>query len=584
MSEFLQQAWTRGLLRPVDYHLARHLQRLVSGASPLAALLAAATSRAVGQGDVCLDLALLADEGLQAAEGGAAVLPLPPLAALQAALQQWPAVGAAGEFAPLILDGQRLYLGRYWHYEHQVAQALLARARAVSAAALDQVLLEQSLQRLFPQEGEGTDWQRVAAETALRQDLCVISGGPGTGKTHTVASILALLLEQAAGRPCRMALVAPTGKAAARLTEALRKARTSLACSEAIKQAMPDSSATIHRLLGLHPGAVRPRFHRDNPLDLDALIVDEASMVDLPLMARLLQALPPGCRLLLLGDKDQLASVEAGSVFADLVNTGVGDSVVQLHRSYRFRDDAGIGALARAVNQGNAAQALALLRAAEDGLQWQRVDAAGRLPALLQQVDAHLEALFSCASAAAALAWLESFRILCAVRKGPFGVEQVNRDVEQLLRQRGLVGGSGELYRGRPVMITHNAPASGLFNGDVGILWPAEDGSLKAWFQTPQLGLKALSPARLPAHETAWAMTVHKSQGSEFGRVLLILPGEANPLLTRELLYTGITRARTAVELWAQPEIVAHCVGSRVQRRSGLAERLASVQAPHISV
>jgi exodeoxyribonuclease V alpha subunit len=335
---------------------------------------------------------------------------------------------------------------------------------------------------------------------------------------------------------------------------------------------MPDSSSTIHRLLGLHPGAVRPRYHRDNPLVLDLLVVDEASMVDLPTMARLLEALPPRCRLVLLGDKDQLASVEAGSVFADITRAG-GDSVVLLRRSYRFNDEAGIGALARAINLGQAAETQALLQGGAADLQWQRCSATQRLPAL-QQVAVQLAALFDSGTPQAALAWLERFRLLCAVRKGPFGVEQVNRDLEQLLRQAGLVTTAGELYRGRPLMITHNAPALGLFNGDVGILWPDSAGSLKAWFPTAGAELKSVSPARLPTHETAWAMTVHKSQGSEFDRVLLLLPPEPNPVLTRELLYTGVTRAREAVELWAEPGIVAHCVGSRVQRASGLAEKL----------
>lgn len=623
MSELLQQAWSRGTLRAVDYYLGRQLQRMVPGASPLAILLAALASRAVGQGDVCIDLAQLAEGPLPTPGIEAAQAALPSLPQLLDALRQWPAVAAPGAAAPLILDGTRLYLGRYWHYEQAVALALRQRAQPVAAEALDLAQLQTSLQALFPPAGS-VDWQCIAAATAVLQGLCVVSGGPGTGKTHTVASILALLLQQTDSN-CRMALVAPTGKAAARLTEALRKARAGLACSDEIKARMPDSSATIHRLLGLRPGAAQPRFHRDNPLDLDLLVVDEASMVDLPTMARLLDAVPPACRIVLLGDKDQLASVEAGSVFADISSTrkagsnatllarlqqvcdwslpapaalqkaaavsvehsgaahaaastaevgDVGDCVVLLQRSYRFNDEAGIGALARAINAGEAELALALLQQGADGLRWQRIDSSRRLAALQALLAAHLDALQACDSPQAALACLERYRILCAVRKGPFGVEQINQDVERLLRQRSHMSGRAELYRGRPLMITHNAPALGLFNGDVGILWPAADGSLKAWFQTAQSGLKAIGPARLPAHETAWAMTVHKSQGSEFAQVLLLLPQEANPVLTRELLYTGVTRARETVELWAEPDIVTQCINSRVQRVSGLADKL----------
>lgn len=606
--QVLQQALAQGRIRLVDLQFAAHLQALQPTSDGSVLLLAALTSQAVGQGDVCVDLpALVAGSATMAP-----LLQLPSAAALAEALRAWPAVGEPGAQTPLILEqDRRLYLGRYWWYEQQVASDLQARAAAAPAAAVDLSLLREGLARLFP-PGSGIDWQRVAAATAVLRRLAVISGGPGTGKTHTVASILALLLEQAGGQRCRIALTAPTGKAAARLTEALRKARERLACAEHIKQLIPDETSTIHRLIGMRPGFSTPRFHRDNPLDIDLLVVDEASMVDLPTMARLLAALPAGSRLILLGDKDQLASVEAGSVFADISGAGAGsigsaalreqpqqvcgfalpaagsadtgtdtsdspsfgDSVVLLRQSYRFRDDAGIGALARAINAGAASDTLELLQQSSAELQWRQLRAVELPAAVAQLVQEQLAALFDAASAAEALAVLERFRILCAVRKGPFGVEQLNREVENVLRQRALISGSAALYRGRPLMITHNAPALGLFNGDVGIVWPAADGTLKAWFLSPDLTLKAVSPARLPEHETAWAMTVHKSQGSEFERVLLVLPNDINPVLTRELLYTGVTRAKGEVQLWAAAGVVEHCVRTRVSRVSGLAEKL----------
>ncbi len=602
MFEKLKQAVELGLLRHIDIYFARHMAELDGRKDPVLTILAALVSNRTGTGDVCLDLSSVAGTALMD-ETRSFGIEIPDLDQIRESIDASSIVGSPGQIAPLVLDEHdRIYLGRYWWFEQQVAESLLARARF--AEGVDQGLLRDALDQSFSTTAGETDWQRIAAALAVLRRFAVISGGPGTGKTHTVTTILALLIGQAV-RPLRIALAAPTGKAAARLTESIRKAKPSLSCSEGIRLEIPEEASTLHRLLGIRPGRPEPRYNADNPLHLDLLVVDEASMIDLPLMARLLAALPEHARMILLGDMNQLASVEAGSVFADIcgkhsgVNYSTGlharlesctkevipvgepgdpfsDSISLLLKSYRFSGDKGIGALARAVVSGDAGGALALFKAGFEDISLHNPAVGSIHLEIARKALVVYTGCFRASEPSEALQRFNTFRVLCAVRGGPGGVEQVNQTIEQVLRAKGFIHGEGQHYRGRPIMIKRNDYGVGLFNGDIGILWPDPDAgnSLRAWFVMPGNTMKRVLPSRLPEHETAYAMTVHKSQGSEFDQVLLMLPFDEVAMVTRELIYTGITRARTRVEIWGGDEIFTKAVQARIQRTSGLRERL----------
>lgn len=606
MFDKLKMAVSLGLLRNLDLYFARQMSRLDNNNEEIM-LPAALASHAISDGDVCLDLAVIAGRWLKDEKLSAEYrLKIPSLEDLRESLHNSRVVGVSGETAPLILDDQdHLYLGRYWWFEKQVADALLERAVRLPPGEVDEELLCLGLQRMFNSAPGETDWQRVAAAVAVLRRFCVISGGPGTGKTHTVAAILALLLEQSQQRQPRIAMAAPTGKAAARLSESIRNAKPNIACSDTIRELIPEEASTIHRLLGMRPGQEQPRYNQEHPLHVDLLVVDEASMVDLPLMARLLAALPEHARLILLGDKDQLASVEAGSIFADIcgkdseahytlefhallqrvsgeqIDNGksrnaFAESIALLHKSYRFSGEEGIGRLAAAVNRGDSEAVLQLFGLGLEDISLFTPRAESIATELNKRVLQAYAECFEADNHLEALRRFNAFRILCAVRKGPAGVEQVNRTIEQLLRVKGLIQGNAQHYRGRLVMVTRNDYSVGLFNGDVGILWPDadENGRLAAWFVLPDDSTKRVLPGRLPPHETAYAMTVHKSQGSEFERVLVMLPFEEAGVISRELLYTGITRAKHKVEVWGSEAILSKAVEHRVSRVSGLSDRL----------
>jgi exodeoxyribonuclease V alpha subunit len=552
-------------------------------------------SASVGQGHICLDL--LEAFGEEAAPG------------LVAALRRSGVVGAPGQFRPLILDNlYRLYLYRYWKYESDLASAL--RAMAQNRPELDLMLLKDGLGRLFDREEGGTDWQLVAAAAALAGRFSVISGGPGTGKTATVVKIIALLLEQSLGRQQRIALAAPTGKAAARLKDSIRSARERLKERTDVAEALPGEVTTIHRLLGVIPGSSRFRHNRDNRLPCEVVIIDEASMVPLPLMARVMEALAPDCRLILLGDRDQLSSVEAGAVLGDICDTGrlhsfserfsrfaaevagqtierdqlspalplLADALVVLQKNYRFGCDSGIGAISRAINDGEGSAALEGLKsgsypdvslvAVPD-----RQDLEGRLKGAV--LEGYREYLLE-EEPARALRLFDRFRVLCAMRQGSYGVSGINQVIQACLAAEGLIAPGRKWYRGRPVMVMVNDYGLKLFNGDIGITLPDPDkrGQLAVFFPAADGGVRRVSPLRLPEHETVFAMTIHKSQGSEFERLLMIMPPFDSQLLTREILYTGLTRARTAVELWCPDQLFIAMVGRRIARRSGLRQAL----------
>jgi exodeoxyribonuclease V alpha subunit len=504
-----------------------------------------------------------------------------------------PVAGAGG---PLVLDAAgRLYLRRYFELEQSLATNL--RARAAVELPVDETRLRGDVARLFPPRAE-PDWQRVAAVTAVVRGLCVVSGGPGTGKTTMVVRVLALLAGQSS-RPLRAGLVAPTGKAAARLQEAIRSARATLAIDDALRARIPDATSTIHRLLGARRDSTAFRYGPENPLPLDLVVVDEASMVDLALMARLVAALPAEARLVLLGDRDQLASVEAGAVLGDVCGPAPGfsaagrariaslaevalpagrpnasrlaDCVVLLVESHRFGGASGIGRLAAAVNEGATERVAALL---DDPTVPDVTRAEGDtdelVAAALAGHAAYRELVVGGAEPAALFEAFRSFRMLCAHRRGPRGAETLNARITEALDPR------ADWYPGRPVLVTQNDHALRLFNGDVGIALPDAEagGRLRVVFEGEAGRLRRIPPLRLPPHETTYAMTIHKSQGSEFDRVLIVLPPDDSRLLTRELLYTGITRARSAVAIWGDDLVLGAAVERRLTRSSGLRDSL----------
>ncbi|WP_417880747.1 exodeoxyribonuclease V subunit alpha [Vibrio sp.] len=632
---------------------------------------------------------------------------------------------------PLVLEQDRLYLTRYWHYESQVADGFMARAKTLSAEPDAFAAMKQALNELFDrdylylwdglQSGEHTssierqrlvcemldvvqtdgldwsridgvliqakqvdqlneldtlvplsvclNWQKVAAAVALTRQFSVISGGPGTGKTTTVAKLLAalitqsqqqLVLQESASQAAIskqapiIKLVAPTGKAAARLTESIGLAIEQLPVSDEIKAMMPAHSSTIHRLLGARPNTVEYKYNQSNRLHLDILVVDEASMVDLPMMFRLLQALPSHARLILLGDKDQLASVEAGAILGDICQftssgyqaefghlladlTGyqtlaepqsaikanaISDSLCMLQKSYRFHARSGVGQLAKAINAGSAKQvekvwqqgfedihlhvikansstdsspeSLDLVQAQSALCQMmteaylpycqqlnQAVNSGGGSVIqgdLFASVEAPTKAMME-QKAQAILKAFSQARLLCAVREGEFGVERMNQLVEGSLARNKLINPveNEHWYVGRPVMISQNDSALGLHNGDIGICLLDESETtprLRVFFEMPDGRIKGVLPSRVPKHELAFAMTIHKSQGSEFTHTVMLLPNKMNQILTRELIYTGVTRAKSCLDLFANPAILAQGVSVKTLRSSGLSDKL----------
>jgi len=634
LARWVEQGW----LRSLDRALAAFLGQQCPEAAPTALLLAALASHQAGRGHVCLDLATLARDadttlGLGPPAAGAdEAEPARPAACLpariddlRAALETPLLAGSGGGTTPLVLEGPsqapRLYLRRYREAEVAIAEAVTARSREPIGAHLEPERLRPWLDALFGPAPEGVDWQRVAAAMAAGSALTVITGGPGTGKTTTVVRLLALLQGvREREQPLRMALAAPTGKAAARLGGTVAAAVSELHLpegGEAVRAELPTTVTTLHRLLGGRPDSRRFRFDAANPLPVDLLVVDEASMVDLELMADTLAALPPRARLVLLGDKDQLASVEAGAVLGELCHRAEGghytpvtttwleaatgtpipaeygdpagmaldQRVVQLRHSHRFGAQSGIGRLAAAVNRGDAAEAGALLDSELPDLAHQRPGspegiarlAAEALAPLLEQVAAwptDADETERDTRAETLLAGLRDFQLLAAVRQGPWGVEGLNQRVEATLSARGLLAPEGEWYAGRPVIVTRNDPGLGLANGDVGLALPGESG-LRVAFPAPEGGVRWVSPARLEAVETVFAMTVHKAQGSEFRHAALVLPEQGAPVLTRELVYTAITRAAARFTLLEGARgILAGAVEEQVQRTSGLRERL----------
>lgn len=631
-----------GLIRALDLHtgqrLATHCQEQNAGVL----LAACVTSFFLGQGHACMPLKVLFDGpfpqlskgqwlacltelGLTSIESLLLALKNSPLVQvnIQANNDQAPMASSAETHLqkPYVLDEDKLYLARYFGFECQVVSYIQHAQHQANYTFKESWLAE-----LFPinTQTKEIDWQKVAVANAALQSFSVISGGPGTGKTTTVTKLLLLLALQAESQnqAFTIELAAPTGKAAARLTQSIIQAKTKLRQSTAFNgdvfDLIPEKASTLHRLLGSEYGRSGFRHNQKNPLHLDVLLVDEASMVDLPMMAKLLAALPPKSRLILLGDKDQLASVEAGSVLADLTqgiepvalpiqwaqtlgqltktdlssvaHAGIKDQSIQqnlslLSKSYRFDQNSGIGHLAKAVNISDVNRCFSILDQAGSGypdLGWQKIELQQALDitALAKGYDEYWlavkEALKGSLSVPALFQVFANYQILCAVRTGDYGVERLNHALQEFFYQRGRITNPLTWYPGKAIIITRNDASLGLFNGDIGICLPDPEAKerMRVWFELPDGSLKAYLPSRLSENEAVFVMTVHKSQGSEFKHVELVLPPYESPVLTKELIYTGITRAKSSFNLWACPDVMRSGISRRVARYSGLINKL----------
>ncbi len=637
IDEILEQGRRDGTVRAIDFHLGLFMEKLYrrsgyGSSCPELRLAATLTSIAVGDGHVCLPLGC-ARRVLPAANDL-----IPPLKEWREKLLATPLVGRPGEVAPLILDGKnRLYFHRYYKYEEIIAGKLLRRAE--KSLEYDQERVTALLDSLFPDSGP-EDEQKNAVAMALRKPLVIISGGPGTGKTHTVARILAAILELndtghengKKNKPLKIGLTAPTGKAAARLEESIRKAKETIPASITSKEKIPEQAETLHRLLGYQPARGAFRYNSENLLYLDVVVLDEASMIDVVLMTALVEALAEKTRIILLGDHNQLTSVEAGNLFgdlcarrqrtedrgqngqqpkADIIITKSNktkscylpltshspnakhqtilssvlcplspdkNTVVHLVKSYRFHDKSGIGLLAGAVNDGDMGEVEHILDSEFSDLDY--ADPLGHRQGrewLRERITKGYAAMAGASSLVEGFKCVEKFRILCAVRLGRSGTEEVNRFAGQCLQREGWLESGTELYRGKPIIIRKNSYGLQLFNGDTGLLWTDERGQLMAWFKRKDNSFLSVTPARLPKYDPGFAITIHQSQGSEFEEVLLVLPDEGDSrVLSRELLYTGITRARNKLFILSRRNILLKAVSRRSERYSGLVDMMSA--------
>ena len=620
----IEQGIAQGWLKPLDRAFVQFLLTQSPQANQVVLLAAALVSHQLGTGEVYLDLVALvknpqhtlglADDS-NTVDFAQDLLKQYSLEDWVESLKQAPELVGLGEgVTPLVLDvvHNRLYLRRYWQYQQTVTQVIDRLVQPVRDSLPEQVKVESA--KLFEPDSDhpipSPDWQKIACVVALRAKFSIITGGPGTGKTTTLTKLLAVLIKMASadaslGRPLNIILAAPTGKAAARVSESINGAVEKLNVDEAIKQQMPRKASTLHRLLGSIPNSRQYKYNQHNRLVADVVIVDEASMIDLEMMAALLAALPDTASLILLGDKDQLASVEPGSVLGDLCHGAGGlaydpstlawiesyaserltenplsqgqvynQQTTVLQHSYRFNDESGIGNLAKAVNAGDYPKVAAILNAPAEyypdlnpahiadyqAHKKQPKDALAVLEKLVlpnpdpkQKIRLTGYGLYrqtiknkSGYSSLDDWAWavlnaFDTFRVLSPLRRGVYGVDGLNQRIEQWLDQQSK---SQAWYQGRPVMVTSNDYGLGLMNGDIGIALKDQNNKLRVAFPAADQQIHWVSPLRLPNVETAYAMTVHKSQGSEFSHVVLVLPDQISQVLTRELIYTGITRAK----------------------------------------
>lgn len=606
----LENLSEENILTAIDVEFCRFVQRIVQEPDERVLLAACLASRAYRDGNVCILLPEIA--GREVFEDASQPLQItaPSLEEWVTALGKSPLVGAENEFKPLVLDRfNRLYLQKQWHNEQNLVKQIRKKANR-SVAGIDMDVLQDGLNRLFPSPGETgqIDWQKIAAVSAVLNHFTVISGGPGTGKTTTVVRLLALLLEQGvkAKSSSSLALAAPTGKAAARLESSVRQALQHLRTMEEVKQQIPLECHTIHQLLGARYHTSQFRYNKDNPLPYDYIIIDEVSMVDQALMSRLMEATLDQTRILLLGDKDQLASVEAGSVLGDIcggyyqngfsrkrreefseldVNLphpqiqsepqSLTDNIILLQKSYRFESGSGIGRLANAINQGEADESLSILGDSSfpDAVLLEENTYENFLETLIDKVAGQFKRILGGTTPEDMFRFSRQFQVLSSHRQGPWGTQYLNKRIEGGLISRGLISAYNPWYRGRPIIINENNYTLGLSNGDIGICMPDENGKPTVIFKNENM-FKEVWPSQLPDFSTAFLLTVHKSQGSEFDDIWLVLPETKSKILSRELLYTAVSRARSSVSILGSPNVLREGIARKVARNSGLKDYL----------
>ena len=656
MKQWLTQQHQQGKIRAIDLHLAQLIAQQTHDNDPMI-LWAALVSFELSQGHVCVDLASLNAAhlfGLSDTDAEIAANYLSPETAPML-FESSHLVGQVEEATPFVYLNHRLYLRRYWQAEQKIAEEIGKRTIAMTMPNSTRKLLDDLFEPdvsllkkivnsaeqgqkqekatdffdvVFPEKVDAAaivaaverdapkeeilplapdevrlNWQKVAAAVALSYRFSVISGGPGTGKTTTVAKLLAALVStNTSSNSLVIKLVAPTGKAANRLTESIGKAVSDLPVAAEIREKIPVQASTIHRLLGAIPMRVGFKHNHNNRLHLDILVVDEASMVDLLMMEKLLTALPDHARVILLGDRDQLASVEAGAVLGDICegiaqgyshtraaqlaeltgfqipgNDGVApisDGVCLLRKSYRFHAKSGVGQLAGVMNRGESRQLSSVWKRGFKDIAWHDLNLEHVYQAAIAQtVEGYSEYLNAMKSGADHRSILKAFskiRLLCALTEGPYGIAGLNLVIEQSLTKKKLIAiGQDRFYAGRPVMVTQNDVSLGLYNGDIGIVLETDEG-LRVVFELADGSIKPFLPSRLPEHQTAYAMTVHKSQGSEFEHTILIFPPAPCPVMNRELVYTGVTRAKDQLDVYASHYSLVRAIDQKTQRFSGL--------------
>ncbi len=614
-------------ITPLSYFFAQFiLDQENDNNSEIIGLTAALVSENNIKGDVCIDLNDFAGKPLfeessetsqtkSMTEVISELTIAPKLDTWLSALHSSSTVGTPEDnWQPLILDGEKLYLGKHFQSEQLIAHSILSRLN--NAPDLDKKVLQTGLAELFASNNDSPnepDWQKLACATAVSQRFAVISGGPGTGKTTTVVKVLVLLLQQNSEMIIRLA--APTGKAAARMSESITACidddnnKIFQKSDHSLLEKIPDTAETLHRLLGSTGHSFR--YNKNNPLVLDCLVIDEASMIDQSMMTRIFEAIPNNTRLILLGDRDQLASVEAGNVLGDITGHGqelgitesqaqlladftridkkdilsnnsissgnmpaIANSIALLHRSWRFSADSGIGGIAKLINTGQAKEALKFIENKPADISWyESNERSVNQEAIRYAINSYLHFL-DAENVIDAIKHFESFRVLCAHKNGAFGVNEINETIKKQLVEMEKISG-GEAFHKMPIMVTVNDYENNLFNGDIGLIWKDKAGRLRVHFKFAEDEPRSVPLNILSEYTPAWAMTVHKSQGSEFDEVLLVLPHETNsPILSKELIYTGITRARNKVLIQSSREAFIEGCQSKIKRTSGLAKKL----------
>lgn len=558
---------TLGLVDVLDVELARALNRMTDAPDSDVELAIALTSRNIRRGHTCFPM------GMSAAD----IWPREPVSAdVLPDSARWREALAANPLTrrgPLVLDDAgRLYLRRYWQLEQDIARQLAARFDPPTPEGDEPPWISASVDRLFPVPPDAP--QRKAARNALRHCVSLLCGGPGTGKTTTVAAIVALLIEgklhddQA---PPKVLLLAPTGKSAARLGEAVRRAKTGIDAASGILAQIPEQATTVHRALGMHRDGMHFRRNADLPLEADIIVVDEASMIDLGLMRQLLDATPREATLLIVGDPDQLTSVEAGSVLRDLVTasaqTGWRERVTHLTTTYRYDAEQPLGQLVAAIRAGEASLVDSILmREDAEDVVWTPSDG---LPMELDRAAEHWSRVLATLEPAEHFELRSRYVMLSPFRKGVIGTRRLGESVRERLASRGH--GAAHVT---PIIIEQNSHELRIYNGDFAMLVDGETPT--ATVQSDADGFRTIAVARLPQFSDAFALSVHKAQGSEFDEVLVVLPEEDAPLLTRELLYTAVSRARKRVRVIGPKAVIAATLDRRAQRHSGLVDAIAT--------